>query len=156
MASSVAIEGWAAWLGDYRAWLTRLGQGVATPRAAADSVLGAYGLLARFGFMLNRAVEAEGARRKESLPEGLESDELAAIEAEITVGLKLRMFASIEAETSAHYRTLLGASDAPAGRLAGASTDSLERVAGLLRVNLNESTALEDFLLASLRIWGRR
>ena len=28
--------------------------------------------------------------------------------------------------------------------------------AGLLRLNLNESAALEDFLLASLRIWTKR
>jgi DNA polymerase-3 subunit delta' len=34
--------------------------------------------------------------------------------------------------------------------------DKLEHNIGLLRVNLNESAALEDFLLASLRTWARR
>jgi DNA polymerase-3 subunit delta' len=48
------------------------------------------------------------------------------------------------------------AGDAGARRLLTGAVDSLERSAGLLRVNLNESAALEDFLLASLRIWARR
>jgi len=34
--------------------------------------------------------------------------------------------------------------------------EALERSAGLLRLNMNELTALEDFLLASLRIWAKR
>ena len=156
IASAVAIDGWEAWLADYRAWLVRLGQGVGTPRAASDSIFALYGLVARFASMLEKATVAEGARRKDTLPEGLEDDELAAIEAEIAVGLRLRMFAAIEEATAAHYRSLLGAAEGAPGRLAGAATGSLERAAGLLRVNINESAALEDFLLASLRIWARR
>jgi DNA polymerase-3 subunit delta' len=31
----------------------------------------------------------------------------------------------------------------------------LEHDVGLLRVNLNEATALENFLLSSLRIWAK-
>ena len=34
--------------------------------------------------------------------------------------------------------------------------DKLEHNVRLLRLNLNEAAALEDFLLASLRIWSRR
>ena len=34
--------------------------------------------------------------------------------------------------------------------------EKLEQAAALLRLNLNVATALEDFLLASLRIWTRR
>ncbi len=155
MTPALRVEGWDAWLGDYRAWLGRLAQGVGGGRSAADGIFTVYGLIARFAMMLEKSAALEGARRKESLPEGLEDEELAAIEAEVSVGLRLRMFAGIEAATSAHCRQLLAAGDA-AGRLLAASTASLERAAGLLRVNLNESAALEDFLLASLRIWARR
>ena len=88
MSSTVGMDGWEAWLSDYRAWLGRLGLGVAAGRAAADGVLTVYGLVARFGFMLDKAAGAEVTRRKASLPEGLEDDELVAIEAEVTVGLK--------------------------------------------------------------------
>ena len=156
MASAVRVEGWEAWLSDYREWLGRLGQGVAAGRAAADGIFTLYGLVARYSGLLDKASAAEGARRKEALSEALDDEELAAIETEISVGLRLRMFAGIEEATSAHALSLLRAGDAGARRLLTASVDSLERSAGLLRVNLNDSAALEDFLLASLRIWTRR
>jgi DNA polymerase-3 subunit delta' len=156
ISAPVAAAGWPEWVADYRSWLGRLGQGVATARAAADAVLALYGLVARFASMLEKASAAELARRKATLPEGLEDDELEAIEAEIAVGLRLRMFAAIEEATSGHYRSLIGEPGSPAGRLGASATDSLERSASLLRVNLNDGAALEDFLLASLRIWARR
>jgi DNA polymerase-3 subunit delta' len=156
MASAVPVEGWTGWLEDYRGWLGRLGGGVSAGREAADSVFGLYGLVARFGVLLDRATESEGARRKASLPEGLEDEEVAAIEAEISVGLRLRMFAGIEEATRAHTQGLIASGGRDAGRHFTDSVDALERAAGLLRVNLNESAALEDFLLASLRIWTRR
>jgi DNA polymerase-3 subunit delta' len=37
-----------------------------------------------------------------------------------------------------------------------AAVDQLEHDVRLLRLNLNESAALENFLLNSLRIWSRR
>ena len=66
------------------------------------------------------------------------------------------MFAGVEEATCAHALRLLQAGEGGASRSLAASVDSLERAAGLLRVNLNESAALEDFLLASLRIWTKR
>jgi len=156
MASGLKVEGWDEWLADYRAWLEELGRGVGAGRATAASLFTVYGLLARFGATLDKAAALEGARRKEALPEGLEDDELEAIEAEVSVGLRLRMFAAIEEATDAHYRQLLEKGEAPAGRVLPAATEALERSAGLLRLNMNELTALEDFLLASLRIWAKR
>lgn len=156
MSSAVPVEGWEAWITDYRAWLQRIGQGVAAGRGTAESLMTVYGLIARFAFMLDRAAASEGARRKEALPEGLDDDEVTAIEAEISVGLRLRMFAAIEEATNAHYRALLASGEEPATRALASATESLERAAGLLRLNVNESAALEDFLLASLRIWARR
>ena len=156
MAAKSPAEGWEAWVADYRAWLERLGQGVAAGRGAAEGIFGLYGLVARFGAILDRASSAETTRRKALLPEGLEDEEIAAIEVEISVGLRLRMFAGIEEATREHALKLLRSGEPEARRPLIAATDALERAAGLLRVNLNESAALEDFLLASLRIWTKR
>ena len=156
LAPSVPVDGWAGWLADYRAWLVRLGQGVGAGRAAAEGIFALYGLVARFGSMLDKACSAEGARRKAALPEGFDEDEVAAIEAEVAVGLRQRMFADVEKATRAHAFHLLESGDNASGRPLTASVDSLERAAALLRVNLNGSAALEDFLLAALRIWTRR
>jgi DNA polymerase-3 subunit delta' len=156
MATPLRVEGWEAWLADYRAWLGQLGQGVAPGAGVAQSLFTLYGLVARFDFMLEQASATEGARRKAALPEGLEDDELTAIEAEVAVGLRLRMFAGIEVATRAHALQLAEAGDENAGRFLAAATAALERSAGLLRVNLNDAAALEDYLLACLRIWTRR
>lgn len=156
MAAAVGVGGWDGWLGDYRAWLQRLGQGVAAGRGAADHIFTLYGLIARFSSMLEKASGEEAARRKEALAGVLDDDQLAAIEAEASVGLRQRMFAGIEVATRAQALEALKAGDTGARRLLTASVDSLERSAGLLRVNLNEAAALEDFLLASLRIWSKR
>jgi DNA polymerase-3 subunit delta' len=152
----VPVEGWAGWLEAYRGWLTRLGQGVAAGKAASDAVLTLYGLTAQFGCLLDRTAAPEFARRKALLPEKAEKEELEALESEIASGLRQRMFASIEEATREHSVGLLRSGD-PAGlQNLAAATDSLEHAAGLLRLNLNESAAVEDFLLASLRIWSRR
>jgi|HubBroStandDraft_1064217.scaffolds.fasta_scaffold52747_2 DNA polymerase-3 subunit delta' len=156
MATAVPIAEWEAWLADYRSWLARLGQGVAAGRAAADGIFTLYGLAARFGLMLDKASSEEGARRKKALPEDISDEEVEAIEAEVAIGLRHRMFSGIEVATRAHANGLAGEGDSSSGRLLAAAVDSLERSAGLLRVNLNDSAALEDFLLASLRIWARR
>ncbi|HEY5227279.1 MAG TPA: DNA polymerase III subunit gamma/tau [Opitutaceae bacterium] len=156
MASALTVEGWVQWLADYRAWLGQLAQGVSAGRKAAESIFTLYGLVARFGSMLDKAASTEVARRKEGLPEGLEDEEILAIEAEATIGLRLRMFAEIEVATRNHANEAMKAGDEGARRLLAASVDSLERSAGLLRVNLNESAALEDFLLSCLRIWTKR
>jgi DNA polymerase III subunit delta' len=156
MATELTAEGWSAWVADYKAWLSQLGQGVSAGRKAADSIFCLYGLVARFGSMLDKAAATEVARRKQGLPEGLEDDEIAAIEAEATIGLRMRMFAEIEVATRTFANEAANAGDEAATRFLTASIDSLERSAGLLRVNLNESAALEDYLLSCLRIWTRR
>jgi DNA polymerase-3 subunit delta' len=154
--AGVPLEGWEGWLADYRRWLGRLAQGVAPGKSAGESVLGLYGLAARFGALLDRGSSAELQRRRANLPEGLDEEVLVAIEAEIAVGLRQRMFASIGGATRAHSVELLRSGDPAGMRALSAANDSLERAAGFLRLNLNESAALEDFLLASLRIWTRR
>ncbi|HWA84724.1 MAG TPA: DNA polymerase III subunit gamma/tau [Opitutus sp.] len=74
-ATSVEAEGWPEWLAGYRAWLTRLAAGVGSDkREVADHVFTIYGLVARFGAVLDRAVESVWKQQKESLPAELDDD----------------------------------------------------------------------------------
>ncbi|HEY1793664.1 MAG TPA: DNA polymerase III subunit gamma/tau [Opitutaceae bacterium] len=156
MGTQAISAEWPAWLGDYRQWLARLAAGVSGAKGAADGVFGAYGLAARFDQILGKATDAEVARRMTSLPENLEGDEVEAIKSEIGVGVRRSMFSSLEAATCAHADELMRNGEAAVFRQLAASVDAMERVGGLLRSYLNPMTALEDFLLASLRIWARR
>lgn len=155
-ATVIAAEGWAAWLADYQAWLARLGEGVSGKPAVADQIFTLYGLVARFNAVLDFATSEVWKQQKEKLPPDLEDDEQVAIETGIANGLRARLFAEIEAATRAFALPRLVAGDEATRRAFTAAIGKLEHNAGLLRVNLNEAAALEDFLLTSLRLWTKR
>lgn len=149
-------DGWPAWLNDYHAWLERLTNGLSDKKAVAESVFSAYGLTARFGTVLDAATEATWKQQKEKLPAELDDDEQVAIETGIANGLRARLFAEIEHATRTFALPRLRENDGGTRRALTASIEKLEHAVGLLRVNLNESAALEEFLLASLRFWTKR
>jgi DNA polymerase III subunit delta' len=149
-------DGWSAWLADYQAWLGKLTAGVSDKKAVADSVFAAYGLTARFGAVLDFATDGVWKKQKAALNVELTSDEEEAMETGIANGLRTRLFADIERATRDFAIPLLRDNNETARRALTASIDKLEHDVALLRLNLNVSTALEDFMLHSLRIWARR
>jgi DNA polymerase-3 subunit delta' len=153
---AVEAEGWTAWLDDYRAWLSRLNAATTDKRTVADHIFSVYGLVARFGVVLDYATAEVWKVQKEKLPADISDDEVEAIETGIANGLRLRLFAEVETATRAFALPRLTAGDAATRRALTASIDELEHAVGLLRLNLNESAALETFLLAALRLWARR
>ncbi len=156
-AIALAADGWPAWLEDYRAWLGRLaGGGAADKRAIADHVFTLYGLVARFAAVLDFATGEVWKLQKEKLPADLDDDEQVAIETGIANGLRARLFAEIEGATRAFALPRLVAGDESTRRALVSAVEKLEHAAGLLRLNLNESAALEEFLLCSLRLWTKR
>ena len=148
-------EGWSAWRDDYRAWLDRIPDLTSDKAAVADHIFSIYGLLARFGFILEKATAAAWAGQKDSLPPDLDEEEQTAIETGIANGLRARLFAEIEEATGAYARPRLMRGDELARRAFPAAIGNLENGARLLRLNLNESAVLENFLLASLRLWSK-
>ena len=148
---------WSSWLADYRAWLARIAPSAPVDRRLiADHVFTIYGLVARFGFILDMATDEAWALQKDALPPDVDDDQRIAIETGLANGLRARFFAEIEESTRVHARSRLEAGDEASGRAFTGAIARLEHGAGLLRVNLNESAALEDFLLASLRLWSGR
>ncbi len=157
VATSLGADGWQPWLEDYKAWLGRLAGGVgADKHAIADHVFTLYGLVARFSAVLDLATAEVWKEQKVKLPEELTDDEAEAIETGIANGLRARLFAEIEQATRAFALPQLAAGDGPTRRAVTAAIEKLEHNVGLLRLNLNEAAALEDFLLSSLRLWARR
>jgi DNA polymerase-3 subunit delta' len=155
-ATSLAADGWPAWLEDYQAWLTRLAEGAPDKQVLADHVFTLYGLIARFGAVLDAATSTIWQDQKQKLPETLTDEEEAAIETGIANGLRARLFAEIEQATRTYALPRLNAGDEATRRALVAAIEKLEHNVGLLRLNLNESAALEDFLLSSLRLWTKR
>lgn len=152
----LASEGWDEWMKAYQAWIGRLSSGTANKQAAADHLFALYGLVARFSQILEKATEAAWDKQKEGLPEDLEEDEKVAIETGLSNGIRARLFADIERCTRTLSLPHLNQGDGAIRRPFAATVEALEHSFGLLSLNLNESAALEDFLLATLRIWTRK
>ena len=154
--SVTAVDGWSAWLEDYRIWLGGLHQGTART-APADAIFALYGLVSRFDMLLENAVTTVWAVQKKSLAEDLSGDEQEAIETGLSKGLRDRLFADVERATSTFARTVLSGADAGAAARAFIETvKHLEHSVGLLRVNFSDAAALELFLLKTLRAWTRK
>jgi len=147
---------WRDTLATYAKWLGAAAAGVTEKRAIADQVMGAYGLVTRFNAVLNAATDQIWKQQKAKLPEELDDEEQAAIETGIANGIRTKLFAEIEQATRQFARQKLLDGDATARRAVVAAIAQLEHDTGLLRLNLNESAAFENFLLSSLRIWARR
>lgn len=147
---------WKSTRADYTAWLGSLAAGVVEKRAVADQLLGVYGLITRFNAVLAAATDQVWKQQKEKLPEALDDDEIEAIQTGITNGIRLKLFAEFEHATRDFAQQRLLEGDASARRSFVAAIGQLERDINLLRLNLNEAAALENFLLASLRVWAKR
>jgi DNA polymerase-3 subunit delta' len=155
-AAPVQTAGWTAWLDEYRAWLGRLADGAPDKRGVADHIFSIYGLIARFSSILDLATAGVWAKQKETLPDDLDEDEQVAIETGIANGIRARLFTEIEQATRAFALPRLVRGDGTTRRAFTAAIDRLEHDVGLLRLNLNENAALEEFFLTSLRLWSKR
>ena len=147
---------WTSTRTAYTAWLGQLSAGVVEKRAVATQLMGVYGLITRFNAVLAAATDSIWKAQKAKLPEDLDDDEQVAIETGIANGIRQKLFIEIEHTTRAFAQERLQAGDESVRRSLTAAIEKLEHTAGLLRLNLNEAAAFEDFLLASLRLWSKR
>jgi DNA polymerase-3 subunit delta' len=147
---------WKSTLADYSAWLDLLTAGMADKRAIADQVMAVYGIITRFNAVLAAATDQIWKQQKEKLPPDLDDDEQTAIETGIANGVRLKLFAEFERATRDFALKSKAGNIDLGGRALPAAVAQLEHDVGLLRLNLNEAAALENFLLSSLRIWMRR
>jgi len=153
-AASAPLEDaeWQSWRKDYAAWLGRLTE--SEKPSPGESVFGAYGLGARFEGILGRLADSAWEKTKTELPPGLEDEEIDAAQVGLHKGMRACLLVEIEQATRDFALAKPGDATiiARSARLGRAIAD-LEKIAGLLEVNLNETAALEYFLLRSLRHW---
>lgn len=155
-AEDATREQWKSALADYGAWLQSLTAGVSEKRAVADQLMGVYGFITRFNAVLAAATDQAWKKQKEKLPDDIDDDEQAAIETGIANGIRLKLFSEMEHATRDFAQKRLLEGDESARRSLVAAVGQLEHDIGLLRLNLNEAAALENFMLSSLRLWAKR
>jgi DNA polymerase-3 subunit delta' len=145
-------DGWAEWISDFGEWQKKLSNGISREFSTAQAFMGAYSLLARFDEILGRMSEL-GEDEFSDANEGLDAEQLAAIEAGERRGLRKRMLSAIE-------ETLLSSvMEASEGRVPsvklGRAVEALEKCSGFMELNMQDTPALEYFFLQNMRIWSR-
>lgn len=133
--------GWQAWSTDFARWLGIVQAGEAT---GADAVLLQYGLITRFGALVEAGAELAWQAQKDRLPETMDEDERAAHREGLARGERARALATILQATLQFAREQ---PELPVLAL-GRSVQALERTARLISpLNLREESALEAFFL---------
>lgn len=155
-SEALSAEGWNEWMMEFQTWLGKLSGGGLTKQSVSEHIFTLYGLIARFSLVLEACATATWEREKAALPADLEDDEKIAIEAGISNRVRARLFADIERATRAFAVPYLQEGNASVRRPFTATVEALEHTFALLNLNLNEATALEDFMLATLRLWSRK
>ena len=147
----ISDKGWQEWLADYKVWINIAQEKPKSPKDVTNRVMKAYRLMFYFGEHLERIANTIWERVKEGLPENMTDNQEIAQKTGSMKALRSQMFSEIEVAT--RDAALSGKNGIETTKLSQ-SIRELERVAGLIEVNLNESAALEVFLLESLRIWA--
>jgi DNA polymerase-3 subunit delta' len=141
-----------AWCEAYQQWLSVLDGGLSGRSAAADPIIGAMALVARATQVIEQL--AEDSLAAKPLPETISDEEADAITRGLEIAHRRRFLEAIARSTEAFaaQRLLTGTRDDARRKLVD-SLAHLERVSRLLRYNLGDAAALENYLLSLLRVW---
>ncbi len=142
------------WQKDYREWLGQTVDGLSDKSLICRQVMALYGLISKFSILLEE-ISAETLKQKqEAQNTPFSHDEIAALEAGVAVSVRQQFFSEIEMTTRNFARILYEETGVEPRQQLVNSIASLEHSARLLRYNFNVNSALEIFLLDSLRIWA--
>ena len=151
---AVNSEEWQHWLEQYGNWI----QGVVELNARDNdavtrATLGVYSLVYQFEGILSSLASTAWQQQEDQLDtDTLTSEQLAAKETGTHKALRQKLLKEIEIQTRTTGYSLLDTYPQKMTAL-HRSVSALEHATGLLEVNLKETTALETFLLQSLRFW---
>lgn len=141
------------WLASYRTWLGDLLSGGPGGKASIPHfVIGAYGLVERFGSVIDELGKEAWKAQSASLPEDLDDDERIALESRISISIRQDFLAAMENATEAFAREAFARDPSVPEKLVQC-VRSLEDSTRFLALNMKTEAVLESFLLRALRIW---
>ncbi len=148
-------EDWSNWLNSYNEWLVCLLNHEKNVKNRSKLVLNLYGLIYQFQIILKKLSSAAWNDQKKQISPDISSDIVDALEVGVFKSIRQQIFCEIEIQTSQESLINLEGSDKTNQKIIN-SISVLESIVGLLEVNLKEDTALEYFLLSSLKIWSAK
>ena len=151
-AETLNEPAWKQWLHCYSQWLEEVMDDRPPSKKSASLIIGIYGLVSQFSGILKDLAKEGWNAHKTSLPEGIDDDQLIALETGFHKGLRRRLWEEMELATREYA---IQHDIAKLSQKLINVVHELEHASRLLDVNIQENTALEGFFLKSLRIWIR-
>ncbi len=142
------------WLETYRAWLDRLVDDTPTKEQVPELILGIYALVAELKAHLDRMTKEAMPGKRDPEFDAFTDDEKAALEARISISIRDQFLARIEEATSDFARVLAGQGRTTLAARLPAAITALEDNVRLLPLYFPVTHVVEQFLLASLRLWS--
>lgn len=146
------------WLENYTNWIELLLNRQKLKQDRVSPVFMAYGLVESLTALIKSTADEITKEALSNLTKELEDKEKDAYES----GLRRRVRSHMLKEISDNTRTFITQNAGTAsnldrnGQKLARVISKLEKMTGLLEVNLKEDSALEDFFLSSLRIWSAK
>lgn len=152
---AIGSEDWAAWLETYDLWIRDVvSLNPKDSEAITQATLQVYGLIYQFESVLEIESSASWETIEADLnTDSLTSEQLTALETGARKATRQKLLKEIEIQTRTTGYGLLAEHPRKTNALYR-SIAALEHTTRLLEVNLKETTALETFLLQSLRYWA--
>lgn len=142
---------WQIWKTNYSKWIEITEQRSRSKKDIEKQVIGIYKMIIHFEQILENLSTAQWDQNKGNRAQGLTDEEEIAEKTGMGKAIRQRLFNEIEETT---YNTKIKQLSSSTIRKLTQAIAELERVTKLIEVNFNEYTALETFLLSSLRIWA--
>ena len=146
------------WMERYRNWIELILDRQKLKQDRVSPIFMAYGLLEGLCVLIKEASDNSAKLALENLSQELDDKEKDAFESGLRRGIRSKMLKKISEDT----RNLITKNHENSENLnrnglkLAKVIKKLERITGLLEVNLKEDSALEDFFLSSLRIWSAK
>ena len=149
---------WETWLTDYKKWILLLLDRKALKKDRSTPVFMAYGLLGNLVKLLKRICDETAKKSLSSMSNTMEDKEKDAFESGIRRGIRTGILKEISVFTCNLVTDPVKENPNPEmhGIKLSRVIQKLEKITGLLEVNLKEESALEEFMLSSLRIWSSK
>lgn len=157
-SSNTQNESTFAWLNQYTAWVELLLDRQKVKQDRTRPVFMAYGLIVGLIGLIRTEADSSTKEAISKVTELLDDKERDAFEVGVRRGVRLGLFREI----SEHTRNFITENPKVSGNIDNNAKKlqkvikKLEKVTGLLEVNLKEDSAIEDFFLSSLRIWSAK
>ncbi len=144
---------WLLWQRDFENWISDLISGAAL-REIGKTVFAVYALTTRLQSLVKTIADEAWAEAKKNLAKNASDEQCDAMQAGIQRGIRRQILGEIQ--NSALRLSLRAGATTPFVAESAQTCALLEKLGGMLELNMQDGAVFEAFLLNCMRIWAKK